>query len=61
MPRGPIKHDAEVRHRHIFSIDLVEVQRLSSRIKVRDELMPEETKYFFSFELRLSRTCEPPP
>src|SRR5512134_1501372 len=28
MPLGPIKHDAEVRHRHIFSIDLVEVQRL---------------------------------
>src|SRR5687767_7574072 len=42
MPLGPIKHDAEVRHRHIFSIDFVEVHQLSARSKMRDELMPEE-------------------
>jgi hypothetical protein len=42
MPLVPIKHDAEVRHRHVFSIYLIEVQRLTARIEMRDELMSEE-------------------
>ena len=60
MPSGPIKHDAEVRHRHIFSIDLVEVQRLSARIKMRDELMPEEIEVDPFLRATPFGTCEAP-
>ena len=42
MPCIPIKHNAEVRNGHILSVDLVDVQRLSARIEMRDDLMPEE-------------------
>jgi hypothetical protein len=60
MPLGPIKHDAEVRHRHIFSIDLVEAQWLSARIKMRDELMPEEIEVDPILRATPFWTCEAP-
>jgi len=58
MPRVPIEHDAEVRHGYVFSIDWVEMQRLSASLEMRDELMPEEIEIDPLFRTTPFRTCE---